>query len=88
MTAVPTVDEELTPEEAWRPLVDAVLEVLDEIDEEASVEAAAEPLPGIVAALTALNTPRAATAAMAAPTVSRLSMRRAASRACTLRSVP
>jgi hypothetical protein len=66
------------------------VEELEGLGEESTVEAelavpvvavALDDEPGMVAALTALKTPTAATAANAAPTVSRFSSRRAASRA-------
>ena len=63
-------------------------EVLDELDAVVPFDDVEEEVvPGIVSALTALNTPTPAKAASAAPTVNRSSRRRAASRACTRRSV-
>jgi hypothetical protein len=64
------------------------VEVLDEVDDVVPVVDVEDELPGIVAALTALKRPRPATAANAAPTVSRLSRRRAASRAYIRRWAP
>ena len=101
MTAVPPLDDELTPLEGCRALaaleevdeVDVVdspdeVEVLDELDAVApEAEVEDEVVPGIVAALTALNAATPATPTSAAPTVSRWSRRRAASRARMRRSV-
>ena len=91
MTAVGLLDDELTPLEDCRPSDELeVMDGLDVDDVEAIApddEAEAEVVPGIVAALTAPKTPTPATAASAAPTVSRLSRRTAASRACMRRSV-
>ena len=89
MTVVPPPDDELTPLEDWSPL-DEDVDVLDELEvlevEELAVwvENEVEVVPGMVAALTALKTPTPATAANAAPVVSRWSRLRAASRARTL----
>ena len=89
MTVMPPPDDELTPLEDWSPL-DEELDVLDEVEVLEVVELAVwveeeeeELSPGIVAALTALKTPTPATAANAAPVVSRWSRLRAASRART-----
>jgi hypothetical protein len=60
------------------------VEVLDEVDDVVPVVDVEDELPGIVAALTALKRPRPATAANAAPTVSR----RAASLAYIRRLAP
>jgi hypothetical protein len=60
--------------------------LVDDVDADVSFEEV-DDAPGIVAALTALKAPRPATAVIAAPTVSRLSVRRAASRARILSSV-
>ena len=87
-------DEELTPVEDWRPLEELdVLDEVDEVDEEDDddvwslvEEVDDEDVPGIVAALIALNNPRPAKAATAVPAVRRLSIRRAASRARILES--
>ena len=54
--------------------------------EEADVSVDDDDVPGIVAALIALNNPRPPKAATAAPAVRRLSIRRAASRARILES--
>ena len=92
MTVVPPSDDELTPLEDWSPL-DEDVDVLDEVEaldvEELAVwvEDEVEVVPGMVAALTALKTPTPATAANAAPVVSRWSRLRAASRARTLYTV-
>jgi len=88
VTAMPPPDEELTPLEDWSPL-DEDVDVLDEVEvlevEELAVwaEDEVEVVPGMVAALTALKTPTPATAANAAPVVSRWSRLRPASRART-----
>ena len=88
MTVMPPPDEEVTPLEDWSPL-DEDVDVLDEVEaldvEELAVwvEDEVEVVPGMVAALTALKTPSPATAAKAAPVVSRWSRLRAASRART-----
>jgi len=85
---MPPPDEEVTPLEDWSPL-DEDVDVLDEVEaldvEELAVwvEDEVEVVPGMVAALTALKTPSPATAAKAAPVVSRWSRLRAASRART-----
>ena len=92
MTVVPPSDDELTPLEDWSPL-DEDVDVLDELEvlevEELTVwvEDEGAVVPGMVAALTALKTPTPATAANAAPVVSRWSRLRAASRARTLCTV-
>lgn len=98
MTAVPPLDAELTPVEVWRPdeldELDEFVELdvvdwvsSDEVEVAELLAGVAEVLPGMVAALTALNSPTPATAAKAAPTVRRLSRRIAASRARIRRSV-
>ena len=85
---MPPPDEEVTPLEDWSPL-DEDVDVLDEVEaldvEELAVwvEDEVEVVPGMVAALTALKTPTPATAANAAPVVSRWSRLRPASRART-----
>src|SRR6202521_5325117 len=88
VTTTPPPDDELTPLDDWSPLDDDV----DDVDEEAVVDVPAVEVeeleePGMVAALTALNTPTAPMAARAAPVVRRLSVRIAASRARILVSV-
>ena len=85
LTATPLLDEELTPLLDWIvpdeldefdevPEEELEVEVLDEslvlLAEFEAVEAEAD-VPGIVAALTAANTPTPATAATDAPTVRR-----------------
>src|SRR5256886_14438576 len=93
-TTIPVPDEELTPVEDWRPLEELdVLAEVDEVDEEDDddvwslvEEVDDEDVPGIVAALIALNNPRPAKAATAVPAVRRLSIRGAASRARILES--
>jgi hypothetical protein len=98
LTTMPPPDDELTPLDDWSPSDDEVddddeVDVDDEsVGEEEVPEVAAVELeevedPGIVAALTALNTPTAPMAARAAPVVRRLSVRIAASRARILVSV-
>ena len=87
--------EGVEPDELVPPTDVGVVAAPEEEALEAELEAPAvavelDELPGIVAALTALKTPTAATAAKAAPTVSRFSSRRAASRArmrCSARCV-
>lgn len=85
---MPPPDEEVTPLEDWSPL-DEDVDVLDELEvlevEELTVwvEDEGAVVPGMVAALTALKTPTPATAANAAPVVSRWSRLRPASRART-----
>jgi hypothetical protein len=84
LTATPLLDEELTPLLDW--IVPDELDEFDEVSEELEVEVLDESLvllvefeaveaeadvPGIVAALTAANTPTPATAATDAPTVRR-----------------
>jgi len=92
VTVMPPPDEEVTPLEDWSPL-DEDVDVLDELEvlevEELTVwvEDEGAVVPGMVAALTALKTPTPATAANAAPVVSRWSRLRAASRARTLCTV-
>jgi hypothetical protein len=91
VTTAPVPEDELTPLEDWSPLDDDVDDEDDVEDDDESVDEEAVPDvpavelevedPGIVAALTALNTPTAPMAASAAPVVRRLSVRIAASRA-------
>jgi hypothetical protein len=86
VAAAPTPLEGSSPEDELEELVELleVEEVPVLADEVAVVPVAAvvlDDVPGMVAALTALKTPTAATAANAAPTVSRFRSRRAASRA-------
>jgi hypothetical protein len=98
LTTMPPPDDELTPLDDWSPSDDDVddedeVDVDDESDDEEAVpdvpavELEEVEAPGIVAALTALNTPTAPIAARAAPVVRRLSVRIAASRARILFSV-
>ena len=98
MTTTPPPDDELTPLDDWSPLDDDVDDEDDDdvddesVDEEAVFDVPAVEVeeledPGMVAALTALNTPTAPMAARAAPVVRRLSVRIAASRARILVSV-
>src|ERR1700674_5070197 len=98
VTTTPPPDDELTPLDDWSPLDDDVDDEDDDdvddesVDEEAVFDVPAVEVeeledPGMVAALTALNTPTAPMAARAAPVVRRLSVRIAASRARILVSV-
>lgn len=91
MTTLPALEVELTPPEGCSPLDEEADEVAGVEDDAAGSEVEAgeggDDVPGIVAALTAPKRPTAATAAQAAPTVSRSRSRRADSRASTLRSV-
>ena len=79
---MPPPDEEVTPLEDWSPL-DEDVDVLEVEELAVWVEDEGAVVPGMVAALTALKTPTPATAANAAPVVSRWSRLRAASRART-----
>jgi hypothetical protein len=90
VTATAPPDEELTPLEGCR-LLDELELVDEEVDDEVAdvFEACAVDVdvPGIVAALTAANTPTPAREPAAAPTVKRCSKRKAASRDRTLARV-
>src|SRR4029077_12477187 len=98
VTTVAVPEDELTPLEDWSPLESpAEVEDVDDVDDVVvdeeegpdvpAVDAVGLEDPGIVAALTALNTPTPAMAARAAPVVRRFSVRIAASRARILVSV-
>jgi hypothetical protein len=93
VTTTPPPEDELTPLDDCSPVEDDSDDVAEEsVDEEAVLDVPAVEVgeledPGIVAALTALNTPTAPMAARAAPVVRRLSVRIAASRARILVSV-
>jgi len=83
VTATEPPDEEPTPRDGCRLLDEVELVDADADEEVVAVFVACEAdadVPGIVAALTAANTPTAASEPAAAPTVRRSSIRKAASR--------
>jgi hypothetical protein len=81
VAAAPPPLEGSSPEDELEELVEEAAVLADDVAVVPVAAVELDDVPGMVAALTALKTPTAATAANAAPTVSRFRSRRAASRA-------